>query len=224
MSRALLKFVRVSPIKARLIAREVQGMNAELALAALEFMPNKAAGIISKVIASSVANGEYEPEEVIITSCRVDKAAVMKRWRPRARGTASRIIKPTAHILVEVGVVGAESNVSKAKVSTKKTTKKETVKKETANTKKTEKKVADSKKEAPKAAVKTDAKGDDLTKIAGIGKVYQGKLNDEGIFSYADVVNMTQKQIDTMEEKYTFKGDFKDAIADAKNFVNGKGA
>jgi large subunit ribosomal protein L22 len=89
MSRALLKFVRVSPTKARLIAREVQGMNA---------------GIISKVIASAVANGDFEPEEVTITSCRVDKAAVMKRWRPRARGTASRIIKPTAHILVEVGV------------------------------------------------------------------------------------------------------------------------
>ena len=110
MSRALLKFVRVSPTKARLIAREVQGMNAELALASLEFMPNKAAGIISKVIASAVANGEYEPEEVTITSCRVDKAAVMKRWRPRARGTASRIIKPTAHIFVEVGVVAKEGD------------------------------------------------------------------------------------------------------------------
>jgi large subunit ribosomal protein L22 len=102
MSRALLKFSRVSPIKARLVAREVQGMNAELALASLEFMPNKAARIISKVIASAVANGDYEPQEVVITSCRVDKASVMKRWRPRARGTATRILKPTAHILVEV--------------------------------------------------------------------------------------------------------------------------
>jgi len=202
MSRALLKFVRVSPTKARLIAREVQGMNAELALAALEFMPNKAAGIVSKVIASAVANGDYEPEEVTITSCRVDKAAVMKRWRPRARGTASRIIKPTAHILVEVGVASVETE---------------------APAKKTEKKPA-AKKATPKAGAKADTKGDDLTKIAGIGKVYAGKLNDEGIFTYADVVNMTQAQIDTMEEKYTFKGDFKDAIADAKNFVNGKDA
>lgn len=120
MSRALLKFVRVSPTKARLIAREVQGMNAELALAALEFMPNKAAGIISKVIASAVANGDYEPEEVTITSCRVDKAAVMKRWRPRARGTASRIIKPTAHILVEVGVASLETEVPAKKPAAKK--------------------------------------------------------------------------------------------------------
>jgi len=112
MSRALLKFVRVSPTKARLIAREVQGMNAELALASLEFMPNKAAGVISKVIASAVANGDYEPEEVEIVSCRVDKAAVMKRWRPRARGTASRIIKPTAHILVEVAEPAREKQTT----------------------------------------------------------------------------------------------------------------
>ncbi len=201
MSRALLKFVRVSPTKARLIAREVQGMNAELALAALEFMPNKAAGIISKVIASAVANGDYEPEEVTITSCRVDKAAVMKRWRPRARGTASRIIKPTAHILVEVGTVSAE-----AETPAKKAAKTET------------------KKAAPKATAKAETQGDDLTKIAGIGKVYQEKLNSEGIYTYEDVANMTQEQIDVMEEKYSFKGDFKDSIADAKNFVNGKDA
>jgi len=206
MSRALLKFVRVSPTKARLIAREVQGMNAELALAALEFMPNKAAGIVSKVIASAVANGDFEAEEVTITSCRVDKAAVMKRWRPRARGTASRIIKPTAHILVEVGVASTEIKEPAKKVTVKKTTKKETAK-------------PAAKKAAPKAV---ESQGDDLTKIAGIGKVYQEKLNNEGIYTYADVVNMTQAQIDVMEEKYTFKGDFKDAIADAKNFVNGK--
>ncbi|CAA6809834.1 MAG: LSU ribosomal protein L22p (L17e) [uncultured Sulfurovum sp.] len=105
MSKALLKFTRVAPNKARMIAREVQGMNAELALASLEFMPNKAARLISKVIASAVANGDFEPEEVVITSCRVDKASVMKRFRPRARGTASRILKPTAHIMVEVSKV-----------------------------------------------------------------------------------------------------------------------
>ena len=102
MSKAVLKFIRLSPTKARLVAREVQGMNAELAIASLEFMPNKAAEVISGVIASAVANGGYEPEEVVVTSCRVDRASYMKRWRPRARGTATRILKPTSHILVEV--------------------------------------------------------------------------------------------------------------------------
>ncbi len=102
MSRAVLRFIRLSPTKARLVAREVQGMNAEEALAALEFTPNKAAKIISKVIASAVANGDYEPEEVEIVSCRVDKGPVLRRFRPRARGSASRIMKPTSHIIVEV--------------------------------------------------------------------------------------------------------------------------
>ncbi len=102
MARALLRFVRVSPTKSRLIAREIQGMNAEEALAALEFTPNKAAKIISKVVASAVANSNLEPEDCIIKSCRVDNGPVLKRFRPRARGMASGIRKPTAHILVEV--------------------------------------------------------------------------------------------------------------------------
>ena len=102
MARALLKFIRVSPIKSRLIAREIQGMNAEAALAALEFTPNKAAKIISKVLASAVANSGMEPEDCIVKSCRVDNGPVLKRFRPRARGMASGIRKPTAHILVEV--------------------------------------------------------------------------------------------------------------------------
>ena len=102
MARALLKFIRVSPIKSRLVAREIQGMNAELALAALEFTPNKAAKIIAKVVASAVANSGSEAEDCVITSCRVDNGPVLKRFRPRARGMASGIRKPTAHILVEV--------------------------------------------------------------------------------------------------------------------------
>ncbi|WP_455757428.1 50S ribosomal protein L22 [Sulfurimonas sp.] len=102
MARALLKFIRVSPIKSRLIAREVQGMNAEEALAALEFTPNKAAKIIYKVLASAVANSGMEAEDCIVKSCRVDNGPVLKRFRPRARGMASGIRKPTAHILVEV--------------------------------------------------------------------------------------------------------------------------
>ncbi|MBD3799563.1 MAG: 50S ribosomal protein L22, partial [Epsilonproteobacteria bacterium] len=83
-------------------AREVQGMNAEQAMAALEFTPNKAARIIAKVVASAVANSGIDAENCVITSCRVDNGPVLKRFMQRARGTASSIRKPTAHILVEV--------------------------------------------------------------------------------------------------------------------------
>jgi large subunit ribosomal protein L22 len=102
MGKATLKFVRLSSIKARLIGREVQGMNAEFALASLEFTPNKAAGIIAKVIVSALANGGLEPENAIIKSCRVDRGPVLRRFTPRARGSASPKLKPMAHIFVEV--------------------------------------------------------------------------------------------------------------------------
>ncbi|PHS42288.1 MAG: 30S ribosomal protein S2 [Sulfurovum sp.] len=65
----------------------------------------------------------------------------------------------------------------------------------------------------------SDTKGDDLTKIAGVGKVYQGKLNDEGFYTFNDVANMTTEQIKVMEDKYSFKGDFKDAVASAKELA-----
>lgn len=102
MSKTTLKFIRLSPTKARLIAREVQGMNAEAAIAALDFMSNKGAKFISKAIATAVANGDYEANEVTVSSCRVDAGPVLKRFTPRARGRATPIRKPTAHIFVEV--------------------------------------------------------------------------------------------------------------------------
>jgi predicted flap endonuclease-1-like 5' DNA nuclease len=71
-------------------------------------------------------------------------------------------------------------------------------------------------KAAPKAEEK---KGDDLTKIVGVGKVYAAKLNDEGFYTFNDVANMTDEQIAVMEEKYSFKGDFKDSVASAKELA-----
>ena len=127
MSKAILKFIRVAPLKARLIAREVQGMNAEYALASLEFTPNKAAKIISKVLTSALANGGLEASNAVVKSCRVDRGPVLKRFRPRARGSASKIRKPMAHIFVEVGL---ETTTPKPK---KTTAKKEVTAKTTAS-------------------------------------------------------------------------------------------
>ncbi|HEB8483820.1 TPA: 50S ribosomal protein L22 [Campylobacter jejuni] len=134
MSKALIKFIRLSPTKARLIAREVQGMNAELAMASLKFMPNKGAKYIANAISSAVANGGFEANEVVVKSCRVDAAAVLKRFRPRARGSASRIRKPTSHILVEV--VKVEVKAEEKKTVAKKTTTTKAPAKKTTSTKK----------------------------------------------------------------------------------------
>ncbi|WP_199769756.1 50S ribosomal protein L22 [Helicobacter trogontum] len=102
---AILRYARLSPTKARLIAREVQGMNAEVALASLEFTPNKAAKAIYKTLASALANGGFEPTGAEVTSCRVDAGPVLRRFMPRARGRATPIRKPMAHIYVEVNAV-----------------------------------------------------------------------------------------------------------------------
>ncbi|HEG0288750.1 TPA: 50S ribosomal protein L22, partial [Campylobacter coli] len=77
------------------------------------------------------ANGGFEANEVVVKSCRVDAGAVLKRFRPRARGSASRIRKPTSHILVEV--VKAEVKTEAKKAVAKKTpVKKTSTKKVTA--------------------------------------------------------------------------------------------
>ena len=78
---------------------------------------------------------------------------------------------------------------------------------------------ADVKKTDTKPAV---SQGDDLTVIKGIGKVYQEKLNSEGIYTIEDVANMNDEQIQMMEEKYSFKGDFKESVADAKRLLKKK--
>lgn len=155
MSKALLKYIRLSPIKARLIAREIQGMNAELALATLEFAPNKAARVIYKVLASAIANGNYDAQSVIVKSCRIDSGPVLRRMSPRARGRANMIRKPTAHILVEVAT---ESEIAKAKeIAKTKATKKEIVNKES---KKVSTKVAsaESNSKSTKAIIKAPKK------------------------------------------------------------------
>lgn len=102
MGKALLKYIRLSPTKARLVAREIQGMNVELAIASLEFTPNKAAKVIAKVIASATANGGVNPQSAIVKSCRVDAGPVLRRFTPRARGRGTPIRKPTSHVFVEV--------------------------------------------------------------------------------------------------------------------------
>lgn len=185
MSKALLKYIRLSPTKARLIAREIQGMNAELALATLEFAPNKAAKVIYKVLASAIANGNYDAQSVVVKSCRIDAGPVLRRMSPRARGRANMIRKPTAHILVEVAdpkeIAKAldaqkaqkakkeskgESKKALAKVGKKDIVKVEKATKKVSESKKTDspKVSKDSSESAPKATKTTKATKDSSPK------------------------------------------------------------
>jgi len=104
--QAKLKFVRVSPQKARLVADQVRGVDVESALQTLSFSNKKAAGILKKVLESAIANAEHNEgadiDELKISAVTVDEGPTHKRIRPRAKGRANRILKRTSHIVVTV--------------------------------------------------------------------------------------------------------------------------
>ncbi len=104
---AVLRSVRLSPQKGRLVADQVRGLAVDKALNILKFSPKKGARIIQKVVESAIANAEHNDgadiDELKITRILVEQGPVFKRFRPRAKGRASKILKPTCHIFVTVG-------------------------------------------------------------------------------------------------------------------------
>jgi large subunit ribosomal protein L22 len=109
-ARATAKFVRVSPRKARLLVDLIRGKRVEEALNVLHFNKKAAALPIEKTLRSAVSNllnmqeGEdaVPPERFRVIEALVDDGATMKRWRPRAHGRATQILKRTSHITIKV--------------------------------------------------------------------------------------------------------------------------
>ena len=104
---AVLKGVRISPQKARLVVDSIRGKKIDKALDILTFSPKKGAEIVKKVVESAVANAENnngaDIDELAIKTIYVDKGTVLKRQRAGAKGRGKRIIKSTSHITVTVG-------------------------------------------------------------------------------------------------------------------------
>jgi ribosomal protein L22 len=102
--RAKARFVRVAPRKARLVADQVRGMPVEEARTLLSFHSRGAARDLMTLLDSAAANAEANHELVAddlrISEIRVDEGPTLKRWRPRARGRATRIDKKTSHLSV----------------------------------------------------------------------------------------------------------------------------
>jgi large subunit ribosomal protein L22 len=104
--KAILKNYRQSPRKVRLVAGVIRGKKVAEALAMLKFVDKRAAGPFAKVVASALANAVQagkQPERLFVKSVSVDKGTIIKRFMPRARGSASRINKRNSHISVELG-------------------------------------------------------------------------------------------------------------------------
>jgi large subunit ribosomal protein L22 len=106
-TRAILRGVRLSDQKGRLVADQIRGLPVDKALNILTFSPKKGAGIIKKVLESAIANAEHNDgadiDELKVKTILVEKGMVLKRFTARAKGRGNRIIKPTCHIFLTVG-------------------------------------------------------------------------------------------------------------------------
>lgn len=108
--KAVAKYIRISPQKVRKITGAVKGKPVETALNTLRFMPQKSAGLVGKVLRSAVANADQnenmDVDNLIVRNIFVDQGPTLKRFRARARGRGSRILKRTSHITVIVAEEG----------------------------------------------------------------------------------------------------------------------
>jgi large subunit ribosomal protein L22 len=102
--RASSRYVRIAPRKARLVADQVRGLRIEKARALLQFSPRNAAHDIRKLIDSAASNAENNhdliADEMRVAEITVDEGPTLKRYRPRAQGRATPILKRTSHIAV----------------------------------------------------------------------------------------------------------------------------
>jgi large subunit ribosomal protein L22 len=105
-TRAVLRHARISPYKVREVLDLVRGRPVHEAEDILRFSDRDAAFTVGKVLHSAVANAEnndeLDPEELYVSACFADEGTTIKRWRPRARGRATRIRKRTSHITIIV--------------------------------------------------------------------------------------------------------------------------
>ena len=105
-AKATAKTIRTSPRKTRLVVDLIRGKQVGEAISILKFSPNKAAGIVEKVLMSAIANAEnnfdLDVEDLVVSEVFVNEGPTMKRFRPRAKGSASPINKRTSHITVVV--------------------------------------------------------------------------------------------------------------------------
>lgn len=110
-ARAVARFVKVAPRKARIVLAAIAGKQVGQALATLQFLPNRAARLVAPVLRSAIANAvhnyDLDADLLYVAQATADQGPVAKRIHPRARGQAFAILKRTAHLTIVVRERGA---------------------------------------------------------------------------------------------------------------------
>lgn len=107
---ATLRYARISAQKARLVVDQVRGLPVEAALDVLTFSPKKAAVLVKKLLSSAIANAEnnfdLDIDSLAVSKIFVNEAPSLKRFKARAKGRGTRVIKRNCHITIEVAEQG----------------------------------------------------------------------------------------------------------------------
>lgn len=105
-TRAISKFIRISPRKVRLVVDQIRGKGVEEALNILKFIPKRSAGIVAKTVRAAVANAEstqsVDVDRLFVKRAKVDEAGQWKRFTSRAQGRATSVRKRLSHITIVV--------------------------------------------------------------------------------------------------------------------------
>ena len=218
--KSTYKFARISARKARDVAREIQGLPVSDALDILNFTPRKGADLFSKTMKAALADAENNFElpldGLYVKSAVVGEGPTFKRFKARARGSASSIRKRTSHLTVILSDDEIAEKDTKANVSAKSSSK-------ASKPKASESKAKPEKEE--KAAPKTDSddKGrvdealgmvydsapsevDDLKEISGVGPELEEKLHSIGIYKFEQIAAWTEQNVSEFDDLLSFKG------------------
>lgn len=218
--RSTTKYARISPKKARHVAREIQGLAVSDALDTLTYTPKKSAHLIGKTLKSAIANAENNHElsadELIIKEAVIGEGPTLKRFKPRARGSAGAIRKRTSHIFI---TLTDEFEAPEEKKRSGKPKKRDTIKSLFgAGATAAKKEEAPAEEEVAEEATDEAAqdmgrvyeeapeKVDDLKVISGVGPGIEEKLNGFGVYTYAQIAEWDDSNVETFDTLLSFKG------------------
>ncbi len=231
--KSTYKYARISPKKARDVARAIQGMPVSDALDALAYTPRKAAELIGKTLKSAVANAENNHEliadDLTVKEATVGDGPTFKRFKPRARGSAGAIRKRTSHLYI---TLTDEEEIPEPRERSAKPKKRDQKASKKAAPKAKKEAVAEVKAETTDTDVSDLALGkvydtapdkvDDLKVISGVGPAIEEKLHGFGIYTYEQIANWNDENIKAFDELLSFKGRIErdDWLAQAKDLMN----
>ena len=224
-TRASVKHVRSSATKARRVLDLVRNESVEDAQQILEYSETGISEVIAKLLNSAVANAEHNDgiaaDELYVSACYADEGPTMKRWRPRARGRATRIRKRTCHITMIVTRYEPEViEARRERAATRGGTSAAQAEARRRRVQQSQGETGSAAEEASPSTAPGATDGDDLTQITGIGPKFAEQLQAAGITTIAGLASVSDEQRQQLADD--LQGDDIDSWVDqAKDLVAG---